>query len=436
MEHVRELNELNKCYAQNENCVVVLYGNSFDGLPDIVRDFTKDKETYVYHSVCCTVDVQQQMMQKELNSFINLLKVRSDTKYILVIEEFQFVCRENADLYTFMMNDLRDKLQNRNIFVLLTTSDVHFIENKFLSVLGKKAYEITATINVSAPDFSDLCQRYKNVPKEDLFSMYSFFNHRSDLWEYWDFGKSVKDNILYFLLAFDSPLRYAFSAILPADLREHAVYNTILMQMAFGNTKLNDLYKSTNLNRAKISVYLKKLMEYHIIMKCNSADIGNVNAVKKGYYYFIDPCMYLYYRYIFPNNGLLYSVSGDKFFKKCIEPDLDTIFEQSFRFICYERIVDQNEKGLLPVRCDEISFYADKSERIDFVGISETKTIVFSCYSRMPYMSYMRLEELYASLKSAGLNPDYIVLLSLKGFDQKLQMYAHVHDELLLIEGI
>lgn len=55
---------------------------------------------------------------------------------------------------------------------------------------------------------------------------------------------------------------------LSEELRETAVYNTILATIADEkNGKLNAMYARTGFSRAKISVYLKNLMELELVEK-------------------------------------------------------------------------------------------------------------------------------------------------------------------------
>ena len=55
---------------------------------------------------------------------------------------------------------------------------------------------------------------------------------------------------------------------LSEELRETAVYDTILATLADGrHGKLNDMYAHTGFSRAKISVYLKNLMELELVEK-------------------------------------------------------------------------------------------------------------------------------------------------------------------------
>lgn len=50
-------------------------------------------------------------------------------------------------------------------------------------------------------------------------------------------------------------------------LREAAVYNAIIEAVAFGATKLNKIHQKTQIEKTKLSVYLKNLTELGIIRR-------------------------------------------------------------------------------------------------------------------------------------------------------------------------
>ena len=60
----------------------------------------------------------------------------------------------------------------------------------------------------------------------------------------------------------------AYDKMAVGGIAETAVYDTILATLADGrHGKLNDMYAHTGFSRAKISVYLKNLMELELVEK-------------------------------------------------------------------------------------------------------------------------------------------------------------------------
>ena len=90
----------------------------------------------------------------------------------------------------------------------------------------------------------------------------------------WDGEKSTKENVCEQILSADGRLFGEAEQYIRMELRELSVYNTILSAIASGHRKLNELYQFTGYSRAKISVYMKHLMELGVIEKVVSFETG------------------------------------------------------------------------------------------------------------------------------------------------------------------
>ena len=83
----------------------------------------------------------------------------------------------------------------------------------------------------------------------------------------WNAKADVKTNICRLILSPGGYLYHAAEDLIGESLRELSVYETILAQIAAGQDKLNDLYRTTGFSRAKIKVYMKNLAAFDIIQK-------------------------------------------------------------------------------------------------------------------------------------------------------------------------
>ena len=102
-------------------------------------------------------------------------------------------------------------------------------------------------------------------------------------WECFDASKSIEQNITDAVLKKGAPLREEGENIVARDLRELNVYNTILHCLANGENKLNDLHVHTGFSRAKISVYIKNLMERELVEKVFPFENASaINAKKQN----------------------------------------------------------------------------------------------------------------------------------------------------------
>ena len=109
---------------------------------------------------------------------------------------------------------------------------------------------------------------------------------------------------------------------LSGELREFGVYSTILYTIARGKQKLNDIHLATGFSRAKISVYLKNLMELDLVEKVYSYGAGPRDDSKKGLYRIINPALEFWYRFLFAEQSALVSETAEAFYEKRIQSQL------------------------------------------------------------------------------------------------------------------
>ena len=109
---------------------------------------------------------------------------------------------------------------------------------------------------------------------------------------------------------------------LAEELREPAVYNTILCTMAAGNNKLNDMYHCTGFSRAKISVYLKNLMEIDLVEKTGAGIYRIAKSHIRFYFYFI-----------FPHLSFLESIAPAQFYELFVADAFQEFLRETYREI-------------------------------------------------------------------------------------------------------
>nr|MCR5719494.1 DUF234 domain-containing protein [Lachnospiraceae bacterium] len=198
--------------------------------------------------------------------------------------------------------------------------------------------------------------------------------------------------------------------------REPSLYNTLLGAMACNMERLNDLFHYTGFSRAKISVYLKNLMELGIVNKVYSHETANTSDVQKGLYRIQVPSLSFYYRFIYNNLSDLYSMSGEDFYKKHIEESLSSVVESRYRDICAESLSNDY---------DEVGEWVGKNGSIDIVAYNSQGDVCVGACSYQRTFTKEDFEWLVFSAQKAYIKPKEYILFSEEGFD----------DDIALLEG-
>ena len=127
-------------------------------------------------------------------------------------------------------------------------------------------------------------------------------------------------------------------------MRETTLYNTIIEAIALGNTKLNDIYLKTNIDKTKIIVYLTNLMELEIIEREFSIDdkLKKQANIQRGLYKLTDNFFKFWYAYVFPNTSALELGDTKGVYELYIKDSLNNFASSAFEDICIQYLNIKN----------------------------------------------------------------------------------------------
>ena len=185
--------------------------------------------------------------------------------------------------------------------------------------------------------------------------------------------------------------------------------------MARGCNKLNDIYEHTGFSRAKISVYLKNLMELDLVEKVFSFESGGYANAQKGIYRIANPYVRFYFRFLFPNQSMLQKLDSQEFYEKMVKDYYPDFVEETYRKICREQ---------LSGGYSYVGEWLGKTGSIDIVAKDTEGHITVAACSYARIMTYEDYEWLLFQLKKAMIKADSIRLFCEKDFDKRLKLEA------------
>lgn len=440
---------LENAYNAQSNDVLVVYGMPRVGLSEVIFDFLKDKEYFYYKARPCDINTQLGYIAKQIedttknpgiyvDEFSKMLQnyiISSDEKKIIVFDEFVYLSKDNKTFLNLIISLLRDQIPNNKALIILSTTNVCFVEDEMIDFFGKSVYELKGIFKIEPLSAMEVLRKYKNLSFNDFVSVYSCIGGNKELWNYYEENSNYKDFIINVLISKGGIYSLINGNLLPEDLREKSVYNTILYILSDGDVKLNDIHEKSGFDRAKVAVYLKNLSKRGIVCKSESYCFGDGKDVKKGIYNICDPFIRFWYKYIFPNLSMFEILSAERFYRRFIEPSFNAFREKNYVVIAEQYLNYRAKKDGLGIDADSFGIYLDKEEAIDIAGCTKSgKKVLCACRFIQPHMAYARLEDIIASAKKAGIDYDYILLVSSIDFDQKLHLYSSVHDNVKLID--
>lgn len=444
IERMNEEASLKQRFEKQGSQLIVFYGQQGIGKTTILNSFMKDKEAFYYLARPLSNESQLAAIARENPglslaggnlSFSNIFEkvaIRQKRKFVVVIDEFQYLLKSESDFMTSLIALLNHSYGKADVFVILCSSSVAFVENNMIAKLGKSAGAISGFVKVRELQFDSVQTIFSTYSLMEQCKMYAIVGGVPGLLGKLDPSVSVKKNICEKILAKDSFFSSIIERMMSEELRELSVYNTILLSLARGNEKLNDLYLDTGFPRAKIVVYLCNLMEMELVEKVFSYEVPGKNETKKGVYRIKNHFASFWYTFVFPYMSALSSMEIEQFYDTYIEPKLLQYTKQYFGLICRQNMLEAWKNNNLPIEVEDYGVWVGKKGTIDFIMQGEEKSILAQGYFGKT-VSVSDYEELMKLSKLAKITPDFTYLFSTAGFDEALLEKSEAKTNIVLI---
>lgn len=437
-----ELNTLNQYYSDPNAQLVILYGQKFVGKKNLIDLFLEDKTSVFFKAVNATEREQRYLWNRQLlmendttdyPSFLSLFEqvLQQNVSYgkiVFVIDQFHLLLKAGMTFWTEMLSLMET---HPDVMFLLNSSAIGFIENTFVSKIGRTALKINGFLKIRPLPYIAVREVFYNYSPDECLQLYSILGGYPVLWQYFDRMLSVRENVIREMLDENSGLRSAGMQLLQDELREYGVYSTILASLAEGREKLNEIYAHTEFSRAKISVYLKNLIELELVEKVFSVDTEGRENTQKGIYRIAHPFIRFYYKYLYPNEILLEQMKPDTFYEKQIQKTWKHYVEESFEDILIQYFEKRNRENKLPASFPRIGRWNGKAGRIPVLAMNESEACLIAlCSYEKPIMSYQDYEWLTYLSEQAAVQPDYCYLFALHGFDERILLEERTRTNL------
>lgn len=450
-----ELKQLKEMYESSENSLAVLYGRKGIGKTALAREFIEDKPAAYYAARECTDMEQQLLLSKEWGLYIDTAsswlkyqelfesiidkktdkkktadkkvsekkaadkkgyekKAADNKKIVIIIDEFHLLLKENKDVANIISDILNS---DKKVMFLFMSSSINWVENDMVNEFGMAVKYISRIIKLKEMTFADMVKFYPKLSVEQCIYVNAALGGIPGYMRLWQENKSVKENLNKLFFCKEGELYNEAESFLKTELRELSAYNTILAALAAGRYKLNDIHACTGFSRAKISVYIKNLMELDVIEKVFSFETGDRENIQKGLYRIRDNFLNFWYCYVYPHKSIIESGDGKEIYNAYFLPETSEYMRQYFAKVCeeYLRLLSRHKR--LMYVYDKWGSWHGKNGVIDIIGVdSDGHYIASLCNFKSKAASEGMLDECITALSFAGIIASEIYLFSRNGF--------------------
>ncbi len=438
-----ELGVLEKRYISEKPELFIIYGRRRVGKTELIRHFIKSRPHIYYLADLRSEREQLEIISTLLGDYFgdNIIKdnplknwelvfryifskLTDNEKFILVLDEFQYLAEISPSLPSVIQKVWDGYLKNKNIFLLLCGSSMSFMEKQVLSYKSPLYGRRTGQLEVFQFDFFQLNEMLPKLDTEELINFSAVFGGVPAYLELADQSKSLWKNIEEQIFPQDRILHNEVNFLLMQELRTPKNYFLILRAIALGRTKINDIVQLTGLERGLVGKFLDNLMELRIVER-NVPVTENPQNSRKGIYAISDNYFRFWFRFIYPH--LTYLAEGKtKYVLDIIKKDFAVFLGSVYEDICLSYL--RKDTGIFPFNLIKIGKYWEKKIEIDIVGLDESgeNIVIGECKFSNKKIGTNIIEDLKnksAALQRFAQNFNYI-LFSKSGFTEDMIKYA------------
>ena len=345
--------------------MLVIYGRRRVGKTTLINEFIKDKPAIFFSAQEANERLNLQMFSEKVYTFFDLPETTGafvnwhdafmfiankakTQKFILAIDEFPYVAEVNRSVKSILQNIIDHELLGSKLYLILCGSQISFMENEVLGYKSPLFGRRTAQFRIDGFDYFDTAKMLTSVSDEDNIKYYACVGGTPHYLAQIDINLPYEDNIkdLFF-----KPQGYLYSEptmLLQQELREPAMYNSIITAIASGASRLNEISTKIGEDTAKTIKYINTLIELRVLSKAYPFG-DNPERSRKGIYLISDNCFRFWYRYVFLNKTGIESGIGAEIADSLVFPGLPSfVGKPAFEEACRQYLIRCNKEKKLP----------------------------------------------------------------------------------------
>ena len=451
-----ELNSLEKLYGRDEFTFAVVYGRRRVGKTSIISEFIRrgSKKAVTFTATEDTNVVNLEIFSQRVfsvfpnysmferfpsweSAFDYIVKQADGEKTIISIDEYPYLAKAHPPISSQIQRLIDEVLLKTNMMLILCGSSMSFMEKQVLGYQSPLYGRRTAQYKVKPLDYYDSAAFFGNAGTEDKLLGYAVSNGIPKYLNVISRPGNVEIGINEEFFSRDGFLYEEPYNLLKQELREPAVYNTIIATIANGATKLNVIAAKIAEKDSKVANYIKNLIDLGILEKEVSMLSGNE---KNGIYRVKDGMYRFWYRFV---QKLVTQIdNGDEdIYDAKVRPFIPDFMGLAFEDICKQYLLRLNRVKRSPVLFDSIGRWwggnpVTKTEtEIDVIATStvEKDIIVGEC----KWQSKKTGTDVYTDLKEKAMmfadRKIHYFIFSRSGFTAGLKEESEKDGDLTLV---
>ena len=449
-----ELRTMNNRYKKGHFECVVIYGRRRVGKTALINEFCKGKPTVYFSALNASSQENLEALSKAIYTCQNsdstsaptyrsyedaleaITGMAMEKRLVFVIDEYPYLAKAEKSISSRLQHIIDHSWQDSRIYLILCGSSMSFMEYQVLGYESPLYGRRTAQFKIQALTYREITEFHPELKAADQALLYGVTGGIPHYINKLDVESNLDEALLDNLFSTSSYLFEEPENLLKQELREPAIYNSVISAIAAGASHSNEISTKVGLESGVCAKYLKVLLDLGILKKETPI---TEKPGKKTIYAIDDNFFRFWYRFVPRNMSVISAGRMRLIYEQAVKRFYPDYMGLVFEKMCQEYLLRYAKD--LPILLSNVGQWwgTDSKTRrevqIDIVGapVDGNEYLIGSCKYRNEKIGIEELELLrrYAAVfRQNGIFHYYI--FSKGGFTQAL-LEAEMQGEVTLL---
>ena len=448
MFHCREneLRDMNRRYNKNSFECLIVYGRRRVGKTALINEFCRDKPTVFFSALNASDKENLEALSKAIceknhpgldsapvyqsfdAAFDEITRMAEKERLVFVVDEYPYLAKACKSISSRLQHIIDHTWKNGKLYLILCGSSMSFMEYQVLGYESPLYGRRTGQYKIGALTYREIVAFNPALTKEQQALIYGItggiphYINKLDVYD--DVDEALKQN----LFNTSSYLYEEPENLLKQELREPAIYNSVIAAIAGGASHSNEIATKVGIESTICAKYLKVLLDLGIIHRESPM---TEKPGRKTIYTIGDNFFRFWYRFVPQNTSAISAGRIEQIYEPVIKRHFSGYMGLVFEQMCREYLLRYAEN--LPIIISDVGQWwgtdstAKKEVQIDIVGtpVEGEEYIIGSCKFRNEPVGVDELELIrrYANVFGKGKKYHYYIF-SKSGFTAGLKEFG------------
>ena len=449
-----ELRTMNNRYKKDRFECIVIYGRRRVGKTALINEFCKGKPTVYFSALNASSKENLEALSKAIYTCQNpdststptyrsyedaleaITGMAMEKRLVFVIDEYPYLAKAEKSISSRLQHIIDHSWQDSRIYLILCGSSMSFMEYQVLGYESPLYGRRTAQFKIQALTYREITEFHPELKAADQALLYGVTGGIPHYINKLDVENNLDEALLENLFSTSSYLFEEPENLLKQELREPAIYNSVISAIAAGASHSNEISTKVGVESGVCAKYLKVLLDLGILKK--ETPITEKSG-KKTIYVIDDNFFRFWYRFVPRNMSVISAGRMRLVYEQAVKRFYPDYMGLVFEKMCQEYLLRYAKD--LPILLSNVGQWwgtdskTRKEVQIDIVGapVDGNEYLIGSCKYRNEKIGIEELELLrrYAAVfRQNGIFHYFI--FSKGGFMQAL-LEAEMQGEVTLL---